>query len=162
MSGAVATFRRLVLALDYPMVIVTAVASGVRAGCLVGFSTQVSVDPPRYLVCVSDKNRTHDVVMQAEHVAVHVLTPADLPLAELFGTESGHDVDKFAECRHREGPYGTTVLDGTSWFVGSVLERSRAGDHLGVLLEPVAAHEEGERGQLGFQAVKHLEPGREP
>ena len=46
---------------DYPMVIMTADAGDGPAGCLVGFSTQGSIHPPRHLVCLSDKNRTERV-----------------------------------------------------------------------------------------------------
>jgi flavin reductase (DIM6/NTAB) family NADH-FMN oxidoreductase RutF len=41
------------------MYIVTAVGKdGERAGCLIGFGTQCSVKPPRFLACVSTENRT--------------------------------------------------------------------------------------------------------
>ena len=41
-----AAFDRLVNRLDYPMLVVTAEADGERAGCLVGFATQCSIQPP--------------------------------------------------------------------------------------------------------------------
>ena len=43
-------FGSFVSGLDYPMFVVTAAADGRRAGCLVGFTSQVSIDPPRLLV----------------------------------------------------------------------------------------------------------------
>jgi flavin reductase (DIM6/NTAB) family NADH-FMN oxidoreductase RutF len=49
------------------MFIVTAVGrDGERAGCLVGFATQCSIQPPRFLACISRENRTFDVVTEAE------------------------------------------------------------------------------------------------
>ena len=56
-----ATFDSLVGDLDYPMFIVTACADGERAGCLIGFATQASIDPSRFLVCLSHNNRTYEV-----------------------------------------------------------------------------------------------------
>src|SRR4051794_41781759 len=53
--------HELIDELDYPMFIVTVAAGGERAGCLVGFATQCSINPPRFLVCLSDKNRTFRV-----------------------------------------------------------------------------------------------------
>ncbi|HEX8931084.1 MAG TPA: flavin reductase, partial [Actinomycetota bacterium] len=46
-----AALDRLVDRLDYPMLIVTAETDGERAGCLVGFATQCSIEPPRFLLC---------------------------------------------------------------------------------------------------------------
>jgi flavin reductase (DIM6/NTAB) family NADH-FMN oxidoreductase RutF len=64
--GEDATFNSLVGDLDYPMFIVTACADGERSGCLIGFATQASIDPPRFLVGLSHKNRTYRVGIKAE------------------------------------------------------------------------------------------------
>ena len=39
--------------LDYPMYVVTTRVGDDRAGCLVGFTTQTSIDPQRFLVNVA-------------------------------------------------------------------------------------------------------------
>lgn len=159
MTDAAQTFDDLVSRLDYPMLIVTAAAGGQRSGCLVGFSTQCSLDPPRYLVCISTANHTADVAARSEHLAVHVLDRADRDLSELFGEETGDDVDKFARCDWTERR-GVPVLDGPkAWFVGRVLDRVRLGDHVGHVLEPVEARLTGELELLGFQQVRDMEPG---
>ena len=59
--------------LDYPMYVVTAAAGEQRSGCLVGFGSQVSIDPPRWLVCISVVNHTHPVAEAADVLAVHLL-----------------------------------------------------------------------------------------
>ena len=59
------TFQRLVAQLDYPMFIATVAAGGERAGCLIGFATQCSIHPPRFLAGISDKNRTYRVAQGA-------------------------------------------------------------------------------------------------
>src|SRR5919205_4186805 len=92
-------FDGLVSRLDYPMYVVTTAAGGERAGCLVGFATQCSIDPPRFLVCVSDKNRTHRVLESgATTIVVHVVPRDAHELVELFAGETGDDADKFARC----------------------------------------------------------------
>ncbi|HEV3001376.1 MAG TPA: flavin reductase, partial [Solirubrobacteraceae bacterium] len=58
--------HELVSDLDYPMFIVTATNGRERAGCLVGFATQTSIRPGRFLVCLSEKNRTYRVAGAAE------------------------------------------------------------------------------------------------
>jgi flavin reductase (DIM6/NTAB) family NADH-FMN oxidoreductase RutF len=159
----VQAFHRIVAGLDYPMLIVTAFDGKERSGCLVGFATQCSIDPPRYLVCISKQNHTSGVALGADVLVVHVpsASPDDVEAAELFGTTTGDQIDKFERCQWHDGPGGAPVLDGIErWFAGSVMERFDAGDHTAYLLMPI----EGEAGddwtgQLGFQAVKDLEPG---
>jgi flavin reductase (DIM6/NTAB) family NADH-FMN oxidoreductase RutF len=148
--------------LDYPMLLVTTVADGERAGCLIGFSTQCSIDPPRFIACLSDKNHTQEVAARADALAVHFLPPGALGLAELFATETGHEVDKFSRCRWHPGPLGLPIIDECRrWFVGRILERQTRGDHVAFVLDPVAAHDDGGGEHLTFSDVKHLEPGHE-
>ena len=58
-------FDRITATLDTPMVIVTARAGDEIDGCLVGFSTQCSIDPAHYLVCLSTNNRTYEIARSA-------------------------------------------------------------------------------------------------
>jgi flavin reductase (DIM6/NTAB) family NADH-FMN oxidoreductase RutF len=151
--------------LDAPMVIVTAAApDGRRSGCLVGFWTQCSIHPARVLVCISKKNHTLPVATAAPILAVHWPADDDRHLAELFGGETGDEVDKFEHCSWRPGPGEVPVLDGVkAWGAGRVLSRFDLGDHVGFLVEPEAgADAEPSADQLGFQAVKDMEPGHKP
>ncbi len=165
MTDAEAEFQRLVSGLDYPMYVVTAASGGARSGCLVGFGTQCSIHPPRYWVCLSKRNRTYEVARGADVLAVHVLGADDADVARLFGEETGDDVDKFARCRWEPGPDGATpvLTSCRGWFLGRVLDRVDAGDHVSFLLEPVWAEAgDGDGPALGFQQAKGLEPGHEP
>ena len=96
--SAYAEFNELVADIDYPMFIVTVADGDERAGCLVGFATQSSIDPPRFIVCLSKRNRTFRVAMKAAVVVVHLVLEPEAPLAELFGGETGDEVDKFERC----------------------------------------------------------------
>ena len=132
-------FDAFVDGLDYPMFVVTAAAGEERSGCLVGFATQASIDPPRMLVCLSETNRTFRVAARADVLAVHLLDRADHPLAELFGGETGDEVDKLGQVAWEPGPSGVPLLkDAARRLVGRVLDRFPFGDHVGHLLEPVA------------------------
>ncbi|MFI6932085.1 flavin reductase family protein [Streptomyces sp. NPDC050287] len=125
--------------LDPDMCVVTAVAGGERAGCLVGFSSQCSIRPQRFVVWLSKANHTCRVAGAARHLAVHLLTREQRELAELFGSRTGDDTDKFAHVRWREGPEGAVVLeDVAAWYVGTVTLRADAGDHVGYVLDPVS------------------------
>ncbi|MDP9445189.1 MAG: flavin reductase family protein [Actinomycetota bacterium] len=157
-----AAFSALVGELDYPMFIVTVNDGERRAGCLVGFAAQCSIDPPRFTVWLSKNNHTYSVAERAKTLAVHVPTERDDALAVLFGTRSGFDVDKFSRCGWYDGPEGAPLLDDCpQWFTGRVLQRHDTGDHVGFLLEPTAVGSASGLGQLGFRAVRHLDAGRE-
>jgi flavin reductase (DIM6/NTAB) family NADH-FMN oxidoreductase RutF len=148
--------------LDYPMFIVTTRVGERRAGCLIGFATQVSIHPGRFLACLSDKNYTYRVAQEASHLAVHFVPSHATELAELFGGETGDDVDKFARCSWSEGPLGLPILDDLpTWFAGRILGRLDAGDHEAFLLEPIEVRR-GPRQRL-FRAgqARPIEPGHE-
>lgn len=149
----------LVDGLDYPMFVVTAAHDGQRAGCLVGFATQTSIDPPRLLVCLSVANHTQDVAQGTAALAVHLLGPDQHELAALFGSTTGDEIDKFARCRWRPGWGGVPLLtDCPRWMVGLILDRITLGDHVGFLLAPTATQSEGGP-VLTFQQARGLSPG---
>ena len=157
--------HRLAGGSDAPMAIVTAVApDGRRSGCLVGFWTQCSIHPPRVLACISKANHTLPVATAAPVLAVHWLAGDDRGLAELFGGETGDEVDKFEGCSWRPGPRDVPVLTGVKgWVAGPVVGRFDVGDHVGFVVDVQAGSaEEPAAGELGFQAVKDVEPGHEP
>ena len=148
--------------LDYPMFIVTARAGDELAGCLVGFATQCSIDPLRFIVCLSDKNRTFQVAEDAELLAVHLVPEDADELAELFGSETGDEIDKFARVPWTAGPGGLPVLDACgSWFAGRILQRHDVGDHWAFVLEPVSGEDDTKQGAFMFQEARWIEPGHE-
>jgi flavin reductase (DIM6/NTAB) family NADH-FMN oxidoreductase RutF len=156
-----AEFDAFVEGLDYPMFVVTTTDGAERSGCLVGFTTQTSIDPPRFLACLSEKNHTYRVALGAELLAVHRLGNDQHGLAEVFGGETGDETDKFAEVRWEAGPEGLPILaDCPSYVVGRILERWPMGDHTGFLLEPVALDApDGEPEPLTLDDVEDVDPG---
>ena len=156
-------FDDLVGLLDYPMFVVTTRAGDDRAGCLVGFASQVSIRPSRFLAGLSKKNHTFRVASRATHLAVHLLPREHRDMARLFGSETGDRVDKFSRCAWHDGPEGLPILDdAVGWFAGRILNRFDVGDHVGFLLQPVAGHAPEHFGELvTFADVRDLEPGHE-
>jgi flavin reductase (DIM6/NTAB) family NADH-FMN oxidoreductase RutF len=153
-------FHTLVSELDYPMFIVTVAAGGQRSGCLVGFVTQSSIDPARLLVMISKANHTWTVARQAETLIVHFLHEGNQKLSELFGEQTGDEVDKFAACSWKMGPGGAPVLLGVrGWVAGTVLSRMDAGDHVAHLVEVTEAGLDQPGRPLGYQAVRRFHPG---
>ena len=163
-DDVVKTFTSLMGELDYPMFIVTTVArDGERSGCLIGFATQISIKPPRFLAGLSHKNRTYRVAQRADHLGIHFVPAGADELAELFGGETGDEVDKFERCEWHEGPYGVPIVAGLpNWFVGRIVERLVAGDHDAIILEPVGGERQAEEQEFTFHRAKRIEPGHEP
>lgn len=146
--------------LNYPMYVVTAMAEQERAGCLVGFAGQCSIQPPRFTVWISKANRTYAVASRSEVLVVHLLPSRRHDLAELFGGHTGDDIDKFAVAAWTAGPSGVPVLEGAmAWFAGRILDTTDWGDHMGFLLEPLDTKATSSGSSLTFQDVKDIDAG---
>jgi flavin reductase (DIM6/NTAB) family NADH-FMN oxidoreductase RutF len=146
--------------LNPEMCVVTAVAGEERSGCLVGFSSQCSIRPVRFVVWLSKVNHTYGVARAADCLAVHLLTPDQHELAALFGGETGDEVDKFRQARWTRGHGGAVVLEDTAaWFVGTVEGRVEGGDHVGFVLEPVQWGERADGPLLRLDDALDISPG---
>ncbi|MFE5394092.1 flavin reductase family protein [Streptomyces sp. NPDC056568] len=148
--------------LDPEMCVVTAEADGERAGCLVGFSSQCSLDPVRFVVWLSEVNHTFRVARSADVLAVHLLARDRRATAELFGGRTGDRVDKFQRVGWRRGHGGAVVLeDAEAWFVGRVVERVPGGDHVGFVLDPVewGGREASDAPPLRLADTRTIRPG---
>jgi len=158
-ADPVKDFLKLAGALNYPVFIVTAANGGEREGCVIGFASQTSFEPARFLACLSRANRTYRFAREAGELAVHLVPRAQERLVDLFGGETGDEIDKFEHCEWRPGPRGLPILAGCpSWFAGEILERIDLGDHVGHLLAPFAV--EFEPGEIMyFQDVTDIDPG---
>lgn len=161
MTGDGAALDRMMAALDAPMVVVTAAARGERAGCMVGFHSQSSIEPRRCALWISKANHTYRVALLATHLAVHALTADDHDLAELFGGRTGDEVDKFARTPWIPGPGGVPLLDRCPHraVVRRVALLDEGGDHVCITGEPVAASSRGPFTPLRLHDVDDIAPG---
>src|SRR3546814_18299938 len=100
------SFDEIVAAMDTAMVVVTVADGDERDGCLVGFHSQCSIEPPRYVVWLSRANRTFEMASRATHLAVHPLAADTHPLDAHCGGETG-DEDSKEELRVGETWVGT-------------------------------------------------------
>lgn len=156
-------FLTLMSALDPPLAVVTTAAAGERAGCLVSFHTQSSMAPQRYCVYLSKANHTYGVALRASHLAIHFLAAGDLPLAELFGGQTGDTVDKFAGLPVTDGPGGVPLLTQCPRWLAArrIAVLDEGGDHVTVTTEPVTALASGPFAPLRVAQAGHIRPGHE-
>ena len=160
--GETEAFDELVGDLDAAMLIVTTAAGEEREGCLVGFATAVSVRPQRFIVCLSKNNRTFRLAKETGRMAVHLVPEAAEELAELFGGETGDEVEKFDRCAWGEGPEELPVLeDCPAWFAGRTVDTLDAGDHVAFLLEPFAVERRAPVSPFRLRRASAIEPGHE-
>lgn len=156
-------FESLLASVDPAMIVVTTTADGTRAGCLVGFHAQSSISAQHYSVWLSKANHTYRVGLRATHFAVHFLTSSDLALAEHFGTQSGEDVDKFADLHLVADDTGVPLIGECANRI--VLERiavlDDGGDHVCVTTRVHSTHSGGDFAPLRLSDVVHLDPGHD-
>src|SRR5471030_1371624 len=95
------SFTNMCESLDFPMTIVTAFDGLEHSGCLVGFHTQCSITPRRWLVCISKANHTCGIAERAEWLAILLLRDGQHALAQFCGAVSGDSIaphEKFDYC----------------------------------------------------------------
>ena len=160
MSSDAEAFQAIVADLDGPAYVVTTAAGSERDGCLVGFASQCSIDPPRFGVCLSKENRTYRIALSTATLVVHLLRQGDQDLAHLFGAHTGDEDDKFEDIEWRPGPDDCPVLDRCDWFAGSIIERVDTGDHVAFVLAPHDGQcERSGTRQLGMHEIGDTEAG---
>ena len=152
-------FEAIMSDVDPPSYVVTAAAGDDRAGCLVGFATQCSIDPPRFGVWLSKLNRTYRVACTSRTLVVHLLRDDDGDLAGHFGGETGDEVDKFAGIDWSSGPDGCPVIERLDWFAGSVVDQVDTGDHVAFVLAPWGGRCQRSGRQLSEAELGDIEPG---
>ena len=156
-------FAALLGDLDYPLLIVTTEWKGELSGCVVGFSTQASIDPCRFLVCLSHENRTFQLATKVRHLVVHFVPAEKRDLAKVFGSITGDSVDKFELCEWTRGPHDLPVLSGCpNFFIGRIVDRVDLGDHDGFVLAPEGVVKEASMKALVVRELEHVKPGHEP
>jgi flavin reductase (DIM6/NTAB) family NADH-FMN oxidoreductase RutF len=156
-------FDGLMSSLDPPLVVVTTAVGDERGGCLVGFHAQSGIDPGRYCLWLSKANHTYRLALRSTHLAVHFLTEDQLSLAELFGTLSGDDVDKFEALSTETGTGQTPLLVDAPHrlLVRRVALLDEGSDHVCVTTEPVVAETTGSFRPLRLSAAVDLVPGHD-
>jgi len=159
-SSEAQAFQAIVADSDGPAYVVTTARGSERDGCLVGFASQCSIEPPRFGVWLSKENRTYRIALSAATLVVHLLRQGDQDLARLFGAQTGDEVDKFEDVEWRSGPDGCPVLARCDWFAGTITERIDTGDHVAFVLAPhEGVSERSGTRQLGMQEIGDIEAG---
>ena len=97
--------------LEYGLYVVTTNDGKKDNGLIVNTVTQVTNTPNRVAVTVNKENYSHHVIRQTGKMNVNCLT-VDAPFSvfEVFGFQSGRNVDKFADCESLRSDNGLVFL----------------------------------------------------
>ncbi len=146
---------------EYALQVVTTTSpDGEPSGCIVGFSTQCSIVPPRYLVCISKVNHTYFASEHSDAIALHLIGRDQIALASLFAETTGDIVDKFAQCQWRTGESGAPILsESAAWLDALIIRRWSVGDHQALLVRPVDGGAGSHREVLTAQNAPDFRPG---
>jgi flavin reductase (DIM6/NTAB) family NADH-FMN oxidoreductase RutF len=147
--------------IDYAYFVVTVRSPETEmSGCLAGFVTQCSIDPPNFLVCISKVNHTLAVAESSTGMGLHLLGRQQVELARLFGEQTGDVVDKFAAVDWRLGSTGAPLLvEAAVSMESQILGHFSVGDHEAFLLRGVRAVAGDRAGLLTFRGAPPLHPG---
>jgi flavin reductase (DIM6/NTAB) family NADH-FMN oxidoreductase RutF len=145
---------------DFPYYLLTVRAPDEEmSGCLAGFVTQCSIDPPNFVACVSRLNHTFGVAVRSSAMGLHLLGEDQLEMARLFAEETGDVFDKFADVDWRIGTTGAPLLAEVAVALeGTILGHFSVGDHEAFLVRAVRAVAGPGRGLLTHRTSPRLHP----
>lgn len=119
-------------------VVTTCAADGAPVGLTASSFNSVSLDPPLVLWSLGHRSSTMAAFSACTHYAVHVLSAAQVELAQRFATRG---IDRFAGVNHTPGPHGVPLLAGAlATFVCRNRSQHAEGDHTIFVGEVEACH----------------------
>jgi flavin reductase (DIM6/NTAB) family NADH-FMN oxidoreductase RutF len=107
--------------------VVTVMDGDAPRGLAVNAFASISLDPPTVMVCVQRTSSTHDCLYRAGHLAINILSTAQLDVVNCFAAKSA---DKFAGLDWQPGPSGSPYIDRSSAQMEvQIRERLQASTH---------------------------------
>ena len=146
--------------ISHPVAIITVKQGRKLNGMTAAWVTQISTDPPMLCVSISPKRHTWKMLGKAEYFGVCMLAEGQEDVANVFGTKSGYDVDKFGMMDIE--PFMAAhdvplVPDSLAGFVCRKSHQVEQGDHWALFGEVVEAWKGPERRPLNwFKSGYHL------
>ena len=97
--------------IGYGLYVITSNDGKKDNGLIVNTVTQVTNTPNRIAVAINKENYSHHVIKQTEKMNINCLTvDAPFKVFEVFGFQSGRNVDKFADCEPKRSDNGLVFL----------------------------------------------------
>lgn len=102
---------------------------------------QASFEPVLLAVSVNPGHASYPLIRGARHFSINVLRKDQMDMARLFGTHSGHEMDKLRNVSWTTGQTGAPILDDAmAWFECELTAVMPAGDHCLILGRVLGGH----------------------
>lgn len=129
--------------IGYGLYLVASNENGKDNACIVNTVMQVTQNPVRLLVSISNQNLTHDMIKNTGKLTISVLTErTPFSVYHQFGYQSGKQTDKFADfedvTRCANGCYRLN-RNSSAFFCGNVCDRFVLDTHTMFLVEVTVA-----------------------
>jgi flavin reductase (DIM6/NTAB) family NADH-FMN oxidoreductase RutF len=109
--------------------IVTAENAGEQFGITVTAFASISLAPPVVMVAINNDSPLRAAILASEHFAVHILSEAQMPLAERFARPVP-SVEKYTDVPYIYALSGAPIISDTLASLDCVLEETNAiGSH---------------------------------
>lgn len=135
--------------LTYGLFVLTAREGDKDNGCIIDTAIQVADNPAQISISVEKTCYTHNMIMNTGEFTVSIISEsADLELFQLFGYQSGEDVNKFADFTAcRRGSNGIYyITKGTNAYISvKVTKKEDLNSHtlfIGEIIESEELNEE--------------------
>ncbi len=92
--------------------VVTAAGAEEMGGLTIASFTSVSIDPLLISLNVARQAPMHDLIVGAEHFAVHLLSDEQVSLSDHFAVPGLTGMEQFSTIPYRFNAYGTPILEG--------------------------------------------------
>ncbi|MDA2811937.1 flavin reductase family protein [Nocardiopsis sp. RSe5-2] len=107
--------------------VVTALDDGTPKGLAVNAFASISLEPPTVMVCVQRSSSTHDCLFRTGHMAINILSTAQLDVVRRFAAKSD---DKFSGLDWTHGPHGSPLIArSAAQMETEIRERLQASTH---------------------------------
>lgn len=126
--------------------VVTTCHQGFCHGITVSAFCSLSLVPPLVLICIDQRNTSHQLLEDSGIFAVNILAEDGERLSRLFATRES---DKFAAVAYHMGEHGAPLLDDALAVLECrVADRFPGGDHTIFVGEVLGAHARDDRRPL--------------
>lgn len=150
-------YRRTLGTFATGVTVVTFSHGGKDHGITVNSFASLSLDPPLVLWNCDVSAASHDLLPEAGHYAVNVLTEEQEWLSNRFAGEHKEMDDPFEDVDVRRGETGAPIIEGSLSYVDCTLEETYAGGDHTILVGRIEdlGVEEGDADPLVFYEGKY-------
>lgn len=130
------SLRNVMRIVPAPVTVITFANQGLPRGVTVSSFTSVSLAPPLISFNIMQASRTHDMLNEADHFRVHILSEEQMDLSNRFATPGLSSEEQFKGMSYHLDELGIPVIeDVLATLFCKKFGKMDAGDHLLLLGE---------------------------